>query len=64
MDQSVSGVKNNHVEKPEKFKGKNFKRWQQKMLFYLTTLHVANVLTYDPPQALLLLLLLLKGPKI
>lgn len=52
MDQSVSGVKNNHVEKPEKFKGKDFKRWQQKMLFYLTTLHVANVLTSEAPEAL------------
>ena len=23
----------NHAEKPEKFNGLNFKRWQQKMLF-------------------------------
>ncbi|KAH0656240.1 hypothetical protein KY285_031122 [Solanum tuberosum] len=26
------------TEKPEKFTGMDFKRWQQKMLFYLTTL--------------------------
>ncbi|CAN6716595.1 unnamed protein product [Malus baccata var. baccata] len=31
-----------HSEKPEKFKGGDFKRWQQKMLFYLTTLNLAN----------------------
>ncbi|XXG80343.1 hypothetical protein AAC387_Pa09g1241 [Persea americana] len=28
-------------EKPEKFNGTEFKRWQQKMLFYLTTLNLA-----------------------
>ena len=38
-----------HVEKPEKFKGSDFRRWQQKMLFYLTTLHVSNVLTDSEP---------------
>ena len=32
----VTGVA--HGEKPEKFGGVDFKRWQQKMLFYLTTL--------------------------
>ena len=31
-----------HGEKPEKFTGTDFKRWQQKMLFYLTTLGLAN----------------------
>ena len=31
----------NHGEKPEKFNGTKFKRWQQKMLFYLTTLNLA-----------------------
>ena len=31
-----------HGEKPEKFNGTNFKRWQQKMLFYLTTLNLAH----------------------
>ncbi|KAL7178678.1 hypothetical protein ACSBR1_042098 [Camellia fascicularis] len=31
----------NHGEKPEKFLGTDFKRWQQKMLFYLITLNLA-----------------------
>ncbi|PKI53661.1 hypothetical protein CRG98_025902 [Punica granatum] len=35
----------NHDEKPEKFNGLNFKRWQEKMLFYLTTLNFARFLT-------------------
>ncbi|KAL7208773.1 hypothetical protein ACSBR1_030495 [Camellia fascicularis] len=34
----------NHVEKPEKFLGTDFKIWQQKMLFYLTTLNLARFL--------------------
>ena len=38
----------NHVERPEKFNGLNFKRWQQKMMFYLTTLNLARFLTEDP----------------
>ncbi|KAK6153677.1 hypothetical protein DH2020_013316 [Rehmannia glutinosa] len=36
-------------EKPEKFGGSGFKRWQQKMLFYLTTLNLARFLTKDAP---------------
>lgn len=47
MDQQ--SIIKTHVEKPEKFKGSVFRRWQQKMLFYLTTLHVSNVLTDDSP---------------
>ncbi|KAJ0519959.1 putative RNA-directed DNA polymerase [Helianthus annuus] len=39
----------NHAEKPEKFTGLNFNRWQQKMLFYLTTLNLARFLTESPP---------------
>ncbi|PKI57024.1 hypothetical protein CRG98_022528 [Punica granatum] len=39
----------NHVEKPKKFNGLNFKRWQQKMLFYLTTLNFARFLTKNAP---------------
>ena len=46
MDQTIQKP---HVEKPEKFKGSDFRRWQQKMLFYLTTLHVSNVLTDSEP---------------
>ncbi|GJX85546.1 hypothetical protein Tco_0336320 [Tanacetum coccineum] len=34
----------NHAEKPEKFNGQNFKSWQQKMFFYLTTLGLARFL--------------------
>ena len=37
-----------HGEKPEKFGGANFKQWQSKMLFYLTTLQLAKFLK-DPP---------------
>ncbi|KAL8124282.1 hypothetical protein AgCh_012073 [Apium graveolens] len=38
-----------HAEKPEKFNGTNFKRWQQKMHFYLTTLHMDRFLKEEPP---------------
>ena len=36
-----------HGEKPEKFNGNDFKRWQQKMLFYLTMLNLAKFLHND-----------------
>ncbi|XP_073290593.1 uncharacterized protein [Primulina huaijiensis] len=36
-------------EKPEKFSGADFKRCQQKMLFYLTTLSLSRFLKEDPP---------------
>lgn len=36
------------AEKPEKFTDTDFKRWQQKMLFYLTTLNLVRVLNEDP----------------
>ena len=32
-------------EKPKKFSRFNFKRWQQNMLFYLTTLNLVRFLT-------------------
>ncbi|XP_073130832.1 uncharacterized protein [Henckelia pumila] len=38
-----------HGEKPPKFSGAEFKRWQQKMLFYLTTLSLSKFLKEDPP---------------
>ena len=37
-------------EKPKKFNGFNFKRWQEKMLFYLTTLNLARFLAEDAPK--------------
>ena len=37
-------------KKPEKFNGLNFKRWQHKMLFYLTTLNLTRFLTKDAPK--------------
>ncbi|GJV09908.1 retrotransposon protein, putative, ty1-copia subclass [Tanacetum coccineum] len=40
----------NHAEYPEKFNGQNFKRWQQKMFFYLTTLNLARFLKKTAPQ--------------
>ncbi|KZV48683.1 hypothetical protein F511_26131 [Dorcoceras hygrometricum] len=39
----------NHAEKPDKFNGLDFKRWQQKMLFYLTILNLATFLTEKVP---------------
>ena len=39
----------NHREKPKKFNGTEFNRWQQKMLFYLTTLNLAKFLYEDAP---------------
>ncbi|GJW68865.1 hypothetical protein Tco_0123289 [Tanacetum coccineum] len=40
----------NHAEKPEKFNGHNFKRWQQKIFFYLTTLNLARFLNEIAPH--------------
>ena len=37
-------------EKPKKFNGLNFKRWQHKMLFYLTALNLARFLTKEAPK--------------
>ncbi|XXG67248.1 hypothetical protein AAC387_Pa06g0640 [Persea americana] len=39
----------NHGEKPERFNGTEFKRWQQKMLFYFTTLNLAWFLHEEAP---------------
>ena len=38
-------------DKPFKFEGSNFKRWQAKMKFFLTLKKVAHVLTEDIPVA-------------
>ncbi|XP_015875287.2 uncharacterized protein LOC107412096 [Ziziphus jujuba] len=40
-----------HAERPKKFDGKNFKRWEQKMLFYLTILGLARFLIKDEPPS-------------
>ncbi|KAI5334760.1 hypothetical protein L3X38_024893 [Prunus dulcis] len=40
----------NHAEKLENFNGMDFKRWQQKMLFYITTLNLIHILKVDPPR--------------
>ncbi|XP_075483761.1 uncharacterized protein LOC142523912 [Primulina tabacum] len=44
LSQPVTG------EKPEKFTGVDFKRWQQKMMFYLTMLNLARFLSEDAPK--------------
>ena len=44
---SVPTIPMAHVNKPEKFSGVDFKRWQQKMMFYLTTLNLAGCLTEE-----------------
>ncbi|GJX10310.1 hypothetical protein Tco_0200169 [Tanacetum coccineum] len=46
----VTNTVANHAERPEKFNGQNFKRWQQKMIFYLTTLGLARFLKETVPQ--------------
>jgi hypothetical protein len=38
-----------HGEKPEKFNGVDFKKWQPKMHFYLTTLHLAKYVSEERP---------------
>ncbi|GKE23167.1 putative EF-hand domain pair containing reverse transcriptase [Tanacetum coccineum] len=47
---SATNTVANHAERPEKFNGQNFKRWQQKMFFYLTTLGLARFLKETVPQ--------------
>ena len=37
------------ANKPKKFAETDLKRWQQKMMFYLTTLNLVRVLNADPP---------------
>ena len=38
-----------HAERPKKFNGSNFKLWQQKMLFYLTTMNLVHFLKEETP---------------
>ncbi|GJT57816.1 hypothetical protein Tco_0992870 [Tanacetum coccineum] len=46
----VTNTVANQAKEPEKFNGQNFKRWQQKMFFYLTTLGLARFLKETVPQ--------------
>nr|GEW30245.1 hypothetical protein [Tanacetum cinerariifolium] len=46
----VTNTVANHAERPEKFNGQNFKRCQQIMFFYLTTLGLARFLKETIPQ--------------
>ncbi|KAL7214964.1 hypothetical protein ACSBR1_027196 [Camellia fascicularis] len=46
---AIPGRPLNHHKRSEKFTGVNFKRWQHKMLFYLTTLSLARFLIEDSP---------------
>nr|GEW13705.1 hypothetical protein [Tanacetum cinerariifolium] len=45
----VTNTAANHAERPEKLNG-HFKRWQQKMFFYLTTLGLVRFLKETVPQ--------------
>ncbi|XP_059636093.1 uncharacterized protein LOC132278315 [Cornus florida] len=49
MSTTMPNVPVNHGEKPEKFNGAEFKRWQQKMMVYLTTLNLSKYLTETAP---------------
>ncbi|GFZ14445.1 RING/U-box superfamily protein [Actinidia rufa] len=49
MSSIPASVPVNHGEKPEKFNGTDFKRWQQKMLFYLNILNLARFLHETTP---------------
>ncbi|KAL6586453.1 hypothetical protein OROMI_001441 [Orobanche minor] len=40
----------NHADKLERFNWRNFKRWQQKTMFYLTTLGLSRFLKEDAPK--------------
>ncbi|GKF68555.1 hypothetical protein Tco_0198234, partial [Tanacetum coccineum] len=46
----VTNTVANHAEKPKKINGQDFKRWQQKMFFYLTTLNLTQFLNETAPQ--------------
>ena len=51
VNNTLSVSKNPSDEKPNKFNGTDFKIWQQKMLFYLTTMNLANIIREDVPKA-------------
>ncbi|XP_010521434.1 PREDICTED: uncharacterized protein LOC104800335 [Tarenaya hassleriana] len=48
-NQSIPIVPIGPGQRPGQFKGQNFKRWQQKMLFFLTQLKLSRYLTEEEP---------------
>ena len=50
VNNTLSVSKNPSDEKPDKLNGTDFKRWQQKMLFYLTTMNLATIVREDFPK--------------
>ena len=50
VNNTLSVSKNPYDEKPDKFNGTDFKRWQQKILFYLTTMNLENIIREDVPR--------------
>ena len=50
LNNTLSVSKNPFDEKPDKFNGTDFKRWEQKMLFYLTTMNLATIIREDFPK--------------
>nr|GEV57556.1 enoyl-[acyl-carrier-protein] reductase [NADH], chloroplastic [Tanacetum cinerariifolium] len=47
---SITNTVSKHAEKSKKFNGQNFKRWQHKVFFYLTTLNLVRFLNETAPQ--------------
>ena len=47
---TLSVSKNPYDEKPDKFNGTDFKIWKEKMLFYLTTMNLENIIREDVPK--------------
>ncbi|XP_019059762.1 PREDICTED: TMV resistance protein N-like [Tarenaya hassleriana] len=46
-NQAIPIVPIGPAERPEQFKGQNFKRWQQKMLFFLTQLKLSRFMCWN-----------------
>lgn len=50
MANTMNIFKNPSSEKVERFNGIDIKCWQQKMLFYLTTMNLENIVKEDVPK--------------
>ncbi|XP_068308782.1 uncharacterized protein [Pyrus communis] len=54
MDQqsvNMNGTMSKYSDKPENFKGLDFKRWQQKMMFFLITMNLAHVVKEEASKS-------------